>query len=401
MTWSAVTNDALQRIAATIAFEVMCDSSGSRCPRLRSCEEEMIPLDPNPKCQSSDNKGTRICGTLRSLRGRADTRVTLVRTGGLGDTTLILPTLQWLQDGIPGVRVTLVGSQWAEALLPLIPYPLELVRFDSSRLIPLFAPGRAPADSAVFAKADALVVYTKAPAAEWVKKAEGACSGPVIVWPVEPSGSEHAAVHFARAVADEPLGLSDIPRPTLQVPEAMRVWGEQWLSQWIGSGIRPVAIHPGSGGPRKCWPAEHVADLVIRLAAPVLLLEGPADAEACHRVWSLLPPDVLVRVVAGISLVEAAALIAQCALYVGNDSGLTHVAGALGVPTVAVFGPTDPAVWGPLGRCVAIVGPRGTSAWPSPSDVFAAIERLARIIHEFFVNNPGLREQWPIPPAAG
>jgi ADP-heptose:LPS heptosyltransferase len=75
-------------------------------------------------------------------------------------------------------------------------------------------------------------------------------------------------------------------------------------------------------------------------------------------------------------LAETAALLEQCTLYVGNDSGLSHVAGALGIPTVAVFGPTDPDVWAPLGRAVAAVrAPEGTG-WPTPEAVLEAARHL-------------------------
>jgi len=74
-----------------------------------------------------------------------------------------------------------------------------------------------------------------------------------------------------------------------------------------------------------------------------------------------------------------AALIARCACYVGNDSGISHVAAGLGVPTVAVFGPTDPAVWGPHGPTVRVVRRRAAGdAWPSVEAVAGAVAALSR-----------------------
>ncbi len=71
----------------------------------------------------------------------------------------------------------------------------------------------------------------------------------------------------------------------------------------------------------------------------------------------------------GLELAEAGAVLSECALYVGNDSGITHLAAGLGVPTVAVFGPTDPAVWRPLGPRVRVVRGR---PWPTVEEVRGA-----------------------------
>jgi ADP-heptose:LPS heptosyltransferase len=76
-----------------------------------------------------------------------------------------------------------------------------------------------------------------------------------------------------------------------------------------------------------------------------------------------------------VALPALAGLLAECRGYIGNDSGVTHLAGALGLPTIAVFGPTDPAVWAPPGMQVSVVAPRTDAAWPTIDDVFAAAHR--------------------------
>ena len=87
----------------------------------------------------------------------------------------------------------------------------------------------------------------------------------------------------------------------------------------------------------------------VHLIVPI----GPADKEHaedyCHRISSdrMLP-------VTNLSLTELAALLKRCMVCVGNDSGVTHMAAAVGTPVVALFGPTDPRVWGPRGNRVHI-----------------------------------------------
>jgi len=116
---------------------------------------------------------------------------------------------------------------------------------------------------------------------------------------------------------------------------------------------RFLAIHPGSGSPAKNWPADRLAALARSLSRdrPWLLVVGPAEAETTGVlravpgvvVAATLPPRVL------------GAVLANAGLYVGNDSGVSHLAAAWGAPTVVLFGPTDPAVWSPVGPSVVVV----------------------------------------------
>jgi ADP-heptose:LPS heptosyltransferase len=119
-----------------------------------------------------------------------------------------------------------------------------------------------------------------------------------------------------------------------------------------------VVCHPGSGSPTKNWPADRFAHLVHELErdtdSEVLFVEGPADEETALLVrqaieseskWLMHPP-----------LGELLGLLSLAALYIGNDSGITHLAGAAGCPVLAVFGPTRPELWGPIGEKVRTLG---------------------------------------------
>jgi hypothetical protein len=219
-------------------------------------------------------------------------------------------------------------------------------------------------------------MYTAAPEGAFVDHARRVCRGPVVVWPVAPAGHIHAARHLAGAIVSAPGDLDALPLPTLQCSRKLRIHTREWLDRQFGQGVRPVAIHPGSGGRRKCWPAYRFAELAGHLDAPVLLIEGPADADVCCEFTEALAPSVLVVRVAGVSLPRLAALLVECRGYVGNDSGVSHLAAALGVPTVAVFGPTDPAVWAPRGSKVIAVASFADISWPAVDDVLIAVQRL-------------------------
>jgi len=111
-----------------------------------------------------------------------------------------------------------------------------------------------------------------------------------------------------------------------------------------------VVIHPFSGSPRKNWPLENFRALAAQLGqnAPVHWCRGPEDPA--------LPGAVEIG-----DLFHLACWLAQAGLYVGNDSGVTHLAAAVGTPVLALFGPTDPAIWAPRGPHVQI-GRFGASA---------------------------------------
>jgi hypothetical protein len=121
----------------------------------------------------------------------------------------------------------------------------------------------------------------------------------------------------------------------------------------------PVVIHPGSGGRDKCWPAERVEALLDHLRAigrPACVVIGEVERERVAAEVIERWRD-LADVIEPGSLMELARVIGAASVYVGNDSGPTHLAAQLGVTTVALFGPSDPRVWAP-------VGPRVRVLWP-------------------------------------
>jgi lipopolysaccharide heptosyltransferase III len=101
-----------------------------------------------------------------------------------------------------------------------------------------------------------------------------------------------------------------------------------------------AVIHPFSGGARKNWPIERFRKLAERLPFPVR--------------WCAGPDEVLDGAVRMDGLWDLARSLAAARVYIGNDSGITHLAAAVGAPVVAIFGASDPAIWGPRGERVEI-----------------------------------------------
>lgn len=131
--------------------------------------------------------------------------------------------------------------------------------------------------------------------------------------------------------------------------------------------IRDVVIHPGSGDPKKNWPREYFAPLADRLSRAghtVHWCLGPAE-EAWDCSAPMLPP---------MPLVELAGVLARTRLFIGNDSGVSHLASVAGCRTLVLFGPTDPAVWRPMGPHTRVL--HGTH-WPATRAVEEAAVALA------------------------
>jgi heptosyltransferase-3 len=190
--------------------------------------------------------------------------------------------------------------------------------------------------------------------------------------PLPPTDGPHAARWLADAVGA--LGADPaLAPPLLRATAEEEAGARKWLERL---GPRFLALHPGSGSPRKNWPAERYAALVAALSPdrPWLLVDGPADTEAA-ALLSRLPSVVVAR---ELPVRILGAVLARAGLYVGNDSGVSHLAAAFGAPTLALFGPSDPRQWSPVGPHVAVVrSPDGAMSGLGLDEVMAAAERRA------------------------
>jgi heptosyltransferase-3 len=105
-------------------------------------------------------------------------------------------------------------------------------------------------------------------------------------------------------------------------------------------------IHPFSSSPKKTWPMENFRALAKLLGMPVKWTAGPEES---------LPADLLADTVRFGDLYELGCWIATASVYIGNDSGISHLAAAVGTPVVAIFQATDPRIWAPRGAHVRVL----------------------------------------------
>lgn len=283
----------------------------------------------------------------------------MIRPGALGDAIVTVPALESLAAA--GARVAAVGHG-AFRLAADCGLAADSIAFDDARLLRLFAEGGA---CELFAGFELAIAYTRGADPLLAENLRRSGVGRVVCWPASPEAGVHIADHLLGAL--DAAGIAPATRrPSLPPQDGWVESARAWLA---ASGVRGafVAVHPGSGGRAKRWPAERFAELCRALPCRAVWLLGPAEAEDVEAIELGRSVGVVAR---ELPLATLAGLLATCNAYVGNDSGVTHLAAAVGAPTVAVFGPTDPAVWAPRGRQVEVVG---GPQWPSAAQVAATL----------------------------
>lgn len=167
--------------------------------------------------------------------------------------------------------------------------------------------------------------------------------------------ARHQSNRFLETLGNTAEDIS--PGGTVQVRPHLLEWGRDFLETLeVSHDQSLVLVHPGSGSIHKCLEPGRMALLIEQLwrrGMRPLVLEGPADRDAVGHVQQFMSkPTVILR---DLDLSQLAGVLAQVTLYIGHDSGVTHLAALLGVSTIALFGPTDPQRWAPHGRHVTIL----------------------------------------------
>jgi len=237
--------------------------------------------------------------------------ILVVRTCAIGDFVLHLPALRALSEAHNGATFTLVGNVETLTLARTFLRVSAIHSIDVPPWSGLFA---GPLPGLTF---DAAWVWMK----DSILADNLRLSGVRQVFQANAfPQTGHAAAHLLQTVG--------LPAPEL--PDL-----------WNASATR-VLLHPGSGGSSKIWP--RFKELAEALPDATILL-GP-----CER--PLRTPNPTLENLPLAAVVEE---LRNCRMFVGNDSGITHIASYLGTPTVALFGPTDPETWGPVGRRVKVL----------------------------------------------
>ncbi|MCP9470919.1 MAG: glycosyltransferase family 9 protein [Nitrospira sp.] len=306
--------------------------------------------------------------------------VLVIHPGSLGDVLLAVPALQRLRAGYPNHRYVLASHEPVGRFLLECNVVEEWVSFETGAIRDLlFGEESFPLSERYSWIQDCEL------AIGWLKDDDGLIEkrlnmmgiGHVRIGsPFDPSVvAAHQSDRFCEAIGEQGQGPAVVPR--IRLPPVFERSGEMCLTKRGLALDRPMMmIHSGSGSRAKCTRPEVLASVIDELqnaGTQCLLLEGPADREVVKAVTGRIGRPLPVLRDADLTTVAGALLRAR--VYIGHDSGITHLAGLLGVPTVALFGPTDPARWAPKGPHVIVLR-AGPCKCPSWEQVTACSEKV-------------------------
>jgi len=261
--------------------------------------------------------------------------------GALGDFLCLWPTLQILRARDRG-RLAIVARTEVACLLS--PNDFDFRSIDRREVADLFADSPLADETralfAGFARIHTWMGFRHPGFAHRLQMATGGRASLHAFRGMH--AGEHAASYYARCIGVAPEAIPLVP------PDDARRWAEDLLTRRLRRA--PVlAIHPGSGSPRKNWEGmAEIAQWWRTAKGSVVALAGPAEIESRVEI----PNDAVLR---STPLDRVAAVLAATASYLGNDSGISHLAGLVGASGTVLFGPSDPLMWRPLGAGLRVL----------------------------------------------
>jgi heptosyltransferase III len=279
-----------------------------------------------------------------AYKRREAMNILFVTATRIGDAVLSTGLLSYLIDRHPDARITIAAGPLAAPLFadaPLVERVIVVEKQAASlHWLKLYA--------AVAGRRWDLVVDLRGSALAWLLWAGAR----------KVAAKEDPDTHRVRHLGAL-FSLDPPPDPTL------------WLSaetlaaaaRLVPAGAPVLAIGPAANWRAKQWRGEHFADLARRLVAPggafdgarVAVLAAAHERPQAEHLLAALPASRLIDLVGKTDVLTAAAVVKSAAMFIGNDTGLMHIAAAVGTPTLGLFGPSPVARYAPWGRCTAIV----------------------------------------------
>jgi heptosyltransferase-3 len=325
----------------------------------------------------------------RALRG------VILQPGAIGDCVLTLPLAEFMKDCLGVGGVDILGHTEYTGILPGRTCVDGIRSIDSVDLHRLFVETNTfdlvDGDALINTFGDYawIVTFLGEPDSSFEQNliftANCSRSAEVITLSMKPS--ERLSTHIADFYIQQFIaqsGLSLEPQPVLhrtpngekaksliKVTKADINRGRELLEEInVDFYEKLVVIQPGSGGSHKCWHLDNflaVAKMLASDEVEVIFLLGPAEMERLS-VSTINRIETVSRILTNLSLADVLAVLSNAAGYIGNDSGITHLAATMGVKTVAVFGPTDPKIYGPIGPAVTVLSSNDVDFARKPSE---------------------------------
>ncbi|MFC1713083.1 lipopolysaccharide heptosyltransferase II [Candidatus Poribacteria bacterium] len=306
-------------------------------------------------------------------------RILVLRPDGIGDALNSTPAISALRNAYRDAHISVVLKPSGAEILSLNPHIDEIIIYDPDDLhsgvaakLRFLSKIRAEGhDMAIILKNSSwcnFISYASGARYRIGRKSERKRFSSTLTDGVrsrDPKGTKHEVyrnMDVARlAGADD--GISEL---VLRLSEDERAWAQDFIhNKGLDQASPLVGIHPGGSSFDKLWPAENFAYVADQLAqnpgTRIILFSGPGEDALADKIRETMTHPPICA--SGISLRQSAALNERCSLFICNDSGPMHIAAALNVPTVALFGPTDHVRWQPRSEEAVIVR-RDMDCWP-------------------------------------
>jgi ADP-heptose:LPS heptosyltransferase len=285
-------------------------------------------------------------------------RILVVRRGAIGDTVVTLPTLDLLRDKYKNAYIEVIGNpQYWEIAYKR--YYVDCVSSGDTKITKEFYTKEGLIDNEIgryFSSFDLILAYITDPEGTVTQKLQKAGSKRIIVYPPFPNEEAgiHAVDYTAFALTELGIEATSPLYPTLHLNIEDTDFASSFLLQFdLRKPI--IAIHPRTFG-IKGWRRESFINLgkwiEKDLGGQVVWILGPAEEETLEAIRNDFP---LYQILSFTPLPKVASVIKRASLYIGCDTGISHLAAAAGTPVIALFGPTNPHIWGPRGKRVLVL----------------------------------------------
>ncbi|HXP34843.1 MAG TPA: glycosyltransferase family 9 protein [Chthoniobacterales bacterium] len=282
-------------------------------------------------------------------------RILVIRGGAIGDFVLTLPALKALREAYPDGHIEILGYKHIAVLAENGFYARRVRSIESALLSRFFAKDAdLPAElSKYFAEFDLIITYLFDPDLIFETNLRRSGAQKIVRGPAKIENSSHASRQLAQPINELGLSISDFA-PRLYPSSEDRHRAREFLAE-LAAPI--IAFHPGSGSDRKNWPLQNWIELgnhvLGNFAASLVIVSGEADEDQIRQVESIWQ-NPRVRFAKHLLLPDLAAAL-ENTIFVGHDSGISHLAAAAGANCILLFGPTDPAVWAPPNEDVLVI----------------------------------------------
>ena len=272
----------------------------------------------------------------------------MIRGGAIGDFILTLPAIAALRRQFPEAHLEVLGYPHIAELALTGGLVNRVQSIEARALAGFFARGGDLAEHLAdyFAEFDLILSYLYDPDAIF-KTNVGLCTGAQFITGPH-RADEGARLHAAKVYLKplERLAIFDAD-PVPRLPLAPRP-----------RSLNPLALHPGSGSERKNWPEANWAELLQHLTGmadlELLVVGGESEGSRLQRLAATLPP-ARARVVQSLPLAELAQRLACCRAFIGHDSGISHLAAAVDLPCLVLWGDTAEEIWRPPSEKVVVL----------------------------------------------